>query len=583
MEELHKWREMPELSVLVSPATGRWIALLMREMPGGAPRERCDLKCSAVADLPVRRYLSRGFRMPNWLGVRFEAQTEKALLLHLFDLAVEEEAETLEKYYCETPIPGLTEVPDRIQALYACDDFYASGKAMEDYEDDLTFTGRVPLYQPAYRDLTPQELRGYFTWRTALRAGTVQPHCDAFVSLYCSELMLGIGVSSPTDALNKMDAFAAQYFAAGFGSGALQRNFKNWRFEYAVLSQIEPARTQGYENPALRRWDHAVMALRAAEAESDAALFAALAELGGKKLTASQSVKALGARAESYYASVWRACGEVLFSACFGSMTARNWKPFADIPRLARVRERAGRDFTYQLSAVRHFSATGSEFTEYGYARRRFDSRLFFIFLAEVDRQLRISCLKRNIRTASGADEALQLAIARALASCDARAATAEVPLARERLADIRAAASFTEAALLTPAELEAAQEEAERTSAAAQAPQVTPGDGDEGAVCGSVASGTESPAARGERPAEELAVLDALELRCLAALLRGEPVRDMLRAAHVLPSLFAEHVNEKLFSHFQDICVEAEGEKLSLLEDYREELEHFLEGADHV
>ena len=36
IEELHKWREMPELSVLVSPASGKWIALLMREEESGS-------------------------------------------------------------------------------------------------------------------------------------------------------------------------------------------------------------------------------------------------------------------------------------------------------------------------------------------------------------------------------------------------------------------------------------------------------------------------------------------------------------------------------------------------------------------
>jgi len=76
---------------------------------------------------------------------------------------------------------------------------------------------------------------------------------------------------------------------------------------------------------------------------------------------------------------------------------------------------------------------------------------------------------------------------------------------------------------------------------------------------------------------AERTEMLDALERRCLAALLRGESVRAELRAAHCLTSLFAERVNEKLYDCFQDICLASEGEELFLVPDYREELETLL------
>lgn len=76
---------------------------------------------------------------------------------------------------------------------------------------------------------------------------------------------------------------------------------------------------------------------------------------------------------------------------------------------------------------------------------------------------------------------------------------------------------------------------------------------------------------------AERTELLDALERRCLAALLRGESVRAELRAAHLLPSLFAERVNEKLYDCFQDICLASEGEELFLVPDYREEIETVL------
>lgn len=595
IEELHKWREMPGLSVLVSPASGKWIALLMRERDaGGRIRERCDLKYSAFRELPARDYLTQGFRMPGWLGVRFGAETEREFLLHVFDLAVEEEAEKVEGYYRETAIPGRSELPARIEAIYACEDFLSAARAMEDYEDDCPFAGTVPLYQPEYRDLTPNELRGYFTWRAALRRGEVSAHCDAFVYLYLSELMLGVGAANAAEALDCMDAFASSYFSAGHGSEALQRNFKNWRFEYAVLNRVDAARVWAYENPALRHWDEALTVLREPEKQSDEVVFAALAEFGGKKLTEARSVKGLGDKAAFYYAAIWRSCAPLLFAACFGNMRMRAWKPFSDAPRLRALCENAGQDFSYQLNELRSFAATGNGFTEYSYLRQQFDSKRFFAFLKEADTALRVRFLRgKASKTASAAqDIALQEAFSRAFASCEAMEAAqklAAVPVRREKLADIRAAAAVTTAALLTEAETGAEREERLRREAEKNCglAELINGEGSKqtGSAYAQVAAAAGATPAelanRGETEQTDKAgrteMLDALERRCLAALLRGESVRAKLRAAHCLTSLFAERVNEKLYEHFQDICLEAEGEELFLVPDYREELETLL------
>lgn len=628
IEELHKWREMPGLSVLVSPTSGKWIALLMRERDaGGRIRERCDLKYSAFRELPARDYLTQGFRMPGWLGVRFGAETERAFLLHVFDLAVEEEAEKVEGYYRETAIPGRSELPARIEAIYACEDFLSAARAMEDYEDDCPFAGTVPLYQPEYRDLTPNELRGYFTWRAALRRGEFSPHCDAFVYLYLSELMLGVGAANAAEALDCMDAFASAYFSAGYGSEAQQRNFKNWRFEYAVLNRVDAARVRAYENPALRHWDEALTVLREPEKQSDEAVFAALAELGGKKLTEARSVKGLGDKAAFYYAAIWRSAAPLLFAACFGNLRMREWKPFSDAPRLRALCENAGQAFSYQLNELRSFAATGNGFTEYSYLRQQFDSKRFFAFLKEADTALRVRFLrgKASKNMSATQDIALQEAFAHAFASCEAMEAAqklAAVPVRREKLAGIRAAAAVTTAALLTEAEIGAEREELRRREAqklpakedsslaelingadckqadgafvqveaaecseAAEHRKLCANDvsrrGESAACAEAAESSSRGAGKQGETEQTDKAgrteILDALECRCLAALLRGESVRAELRAAHCLTSLFAERVNEKLYERFQDICLEAEGEELFLVPDYREELETLL------
>ena len=272
----------------------------------------------------------------------------------------------------------------------------------------------------------------------------------------------------------------------------------------------------------------------------------------------------------------------------------RAWKPFSDAPRLRALCENAGQDFSYQLNELRSFAATGNGFTEYSYLRQQFDSKRFFAFLKEADTALRVRFLRgKASKTASAAqDIALQEAFSRAFASCEAMEAAqklAAVPVRREKLADIRAAAAVTTAALLTEAETGAEREERLRREAEKNCglAELINGEGSKqtGSAYAQVAAAAGATPAelanRGETEQTDKAgrteMLDALERRCLAALLRGESVRAKLRAAHCLTSLFAERVNEKLYEHFQDICLEAEGEELFLVPDYREELETLL------
>ena len=180
----------------------------------------------------------------------------------------------------------------------------------------------------------------------------------------------------------------------------------------------------------------------------------------------------------------------------------------------------------------------------------------------------------------------------------------------REKLADIRAAAAVTTAALLTEAETGAEREERKRWEAqklpaekgSGLAERINGEDCKQTGTAENNASGEGKQGQQGaSRQIEEIrlaaagaklanrseteqtdkagraAILDAFERRCLAVLLRGESVRAELRAAHCLTSLFAERVNEKLYDCFQDICLASEGEELFLVPDYREEIETLL------
>ena len=76
-----------------------------------------------------------------------------------------------------------------------CWNFYYQGKFMEDYEDDLPWTGTFQRYFPTYHDLSIRQLRGYFTWRTHARRGNFQPIATSMAYIYIYELLNGLALS----------------------------------------------------------------------------------------------------------------------------------------------------------------------------------------------------------------------------------------------------------------------------------------------------------------------------------------------------------------------------------------------------
>ena len=59
--------------------------------------------------------------------------------------------------------------------------FYTQGKFMEDFEDVYDFKEDFVKYFPSYRDMTIEQLRGYFSWRTKVRKGNIEKATATFV------------------------------------------------------------------------------------------------------------------------------------------------------------------------------------------------------------------------------------------------------------------------------------------------------------------------------------------------------------------------------------------------------------------
>lgn len=89
--------------------------------------------------------------------------------------------------------------------------FLKQGKLLAEYEDDYEYHGNVIRYFPTYQSLTDGELRGYFTWRTKYRRGTVEKTFLSYAFLYIYELLNLIGVNSAMEGYRKLEEFRRVY------------------------------------------------------------------------------------------------------------------------------------------------------------------------------------------------------------------------------------------------------------------------------------------------------------------------------------------------------------------------------------
>lgn len=594
IREQHQWIDFPGFSVLTEPVTGKWIALLMRQWDyeSGRELERCDLKCGQEA-LPENGapYLTKPFRMKGkqWVGVRFDDTTDAETVCRLLDRAagstqrgytivLDELPARLNAPYADTPLlftgAALEAVdpktPDRIlemRKLYEYGDgsfiqknknFYRQGKFMEDYTDNAPWIGEYRRYFPTYHDLNLPQLRGYFTWRTWARKDDFRPTAEAFAYIYLYELLYGIGTASPEDTLHKLAAFEKGYLDIGCGDENMRKNLRRWMLEYAVLHDLPPETARRYADPALIEQDEALATLRAPEPQTDEALFDALCVFAGEKLRQSPVVTGNVERGRRLFAALWRTVisryGAQFFTECFGEPATRPWRPLSN----AVYREETKHaPCTYELDACRSYECRDGFWRERRYDPLLFVRDRFMALLHEGDRRFR-KYLKTGHYLREKPDEAWAAPYAEAAIDADRaterEAARPKITLDLTGLERIRRDAAVTRDSLLTEAELAEAVE-----PAAPPREEPTPAPREQAAFDG----------------------LDAQHLQILLTLLRGESPTEQIRSRRLMPAIVADTINEAFLDEIGDSVVACDGGELSLVEDYREDLERILGGTE--
>ena len=640
VEEQHKWESFPGFSVICHPETGKWVALLMRQwsVELGEEIERCDLKCGGdVLKRPHPDYLAAPIRMRgvNWVSIAFNAQTERSVVFRLFDQAI---APTAQHGYTvilgsqlpadagpyrETPLPlsmgahdrpAKEQPPEQLRELHRlfdyrhdspgerAKDFHRQAVFMRDYEDDAPWAGHVYNYYPVYQDLTQQQLRGYFSWRTKVRRGEFRPIDESACYLYLYELLNGVGADSPGESLKKMREFERGYLDSCVTDERMRKNLHRWMLEFAVINELPATEAAAALDPTIAARDEAIAALRDAPSRSDDDVFAALCHFGGKNTAKSPVAMESTGRGKRLFCDVWRAAlayqrdGKGLFELCFGKMVARKWFPLANAVYFD-LSEPGDRE--YELNACRRYRRVNGTWLMEAHEKLFFDRLLYKGFLHGADAALR-RYLKTGRYLRERADEEWVAPYVGAVIEADrkalAEAARPKVSLDLSGLDRIRADAATTREALLTDEERadsglfdgggpnladvpRPAEPAAEPEPAAVPGPAAVPEPEPKAAPeppAPAAAAQLSAPAQR-EARAPAGPSLDQVHLEVLRDLLNGGDAAGIMKGRYLMPSVVADSINEYLFDEFGDTVLLCENDTLMLVDDYREELEQLL------
>ena len=503
-----------------------------------------------------------------------------------------------ETVYGETALPFVGErpelqrpkVPERIREmmklyehgdgsyLHKCRNFVRQGRFMEDYEDDAPWTGDVRKYFPTYHDFDVRQLRGYFTWRTGVRKGEYSPIAASLAYLYLYELLCGIGSNSPEDSLEKMRAFETGFLDSGIGDPAMRKNLRRWMLEYAVLHDLPAETARTFADPAMLEKDTALARLRTPENVSDEEVFSALCVLGGKRLAQSPAAADEGGKGKHLFAEVWRFAlqkwaekGKNLFEACFGGQKEFHWYPLSNALYTEDGRHP---DTDYILDASRSFHCRGGRWTEERYEELFFDRKRLEELLHEADRAIR-RYLKTGRKLQEKPTEAWARPYVEAVLEADRKAAQEalkpKITIDLSGLEQIRRAASITRDSLLTEEEKNEARDGGE---------PVLPTDNTSIRLSSETAVTKPEPAEAEEEGQTTFDGLDETHLTILQTLLRGEKAEGQIRAAHLMPALVVDTINEAFYDEIGDNILEYDGNEISLIEDYREDVAAILGGS---
>lgn len=120
--------------------------------------------------------------------------------------------------------------------------FAQQARFMADFEDDYPYDGEFSRYYPTYQDMSDEQLRGYFSWRTRLRRGEPCQASTSFLFVRIYELINGVGAASAEEGFAELRFLLERY---GCDDDAVRRYLKRWLVDYVAWNGLDTALLDG--------------------------------------------------------------------------------------------------------------------------------------------------------------------------------------------------------------------------------------------------------------------------------------------------------------------------------------------------
>lgn len=431
--------------------------------------------------------------------------------------------------------------------------FYKQGKFMEYFKEDYDSDVIFDKYYPTYSDMTLEQQRAYFGWRTKVRRGEYSPTNLSFMFVYAYELINLIGVQSPQQGY---ECLKALYDKLGDEQPKLKKYVSEWLYDMVIYYGLDISLLVDYE---LLEFDKAITVLRDSSAKVREEIFSALSTLSSYNPERSAFYKE---HAEDFIAVAVESYRELelyyknhrkntLFDKFFGKRVCNVHRMFATA---VFCHYRTVKHTSVTVSEVRRYIFRNGEWYCEEYVGRPHANKQVGELLRAVD-----SIMRRRFGYHKQIQQPdiikplvkiIELEIDK-LQEEKKREEAARVDIDLSKLGGIRRAADITRDKLIV-------EEEADE---ALQVPEPAP----------------LSEAQQPQQMEQHTALLDEGEYEFVRALLCGGDHSLAAKNAGSMPSLLADSINEKLYDIFADTVIDFDGDMPIIIEDYEEELKGMI------
>lgn len=330
--------------------------------------------------------------------------------------------------------------------------FYRQGSFMADYSDDFTYHGTIVQFYPTYQALSPLQLRGYFGWRTRLRAGDLQVESRAYAFLYVYELLNQIGVEDPQQGFAMLREFWQRYRER---DTCLDSYMQRWLRDYVVYYGLDRALLDDFYDTA---YEQALLVLRSPDEARDQVLFDALCGLSGYRLENSRLYRLQPQLLQGAVCAVWRQMSAFFVSHRKNSLCEKLFGRTVAVPMqmfdaAVFYDRRRYADYTYTVNPLHVYRCTNGVWSCERLMRRPEKSTELGGILKMIDCRLReklsitppLQPGEISRQAAKQIDRALEAYLAaEAREKAQRQAAAVRMEIDLSRLADIRSDAAET-------------------------------------------------------------------------------------------------------------------------------------------